>query len=222
MKNSNHKKVLIVDTSTTWAYLGYAETEKKEIVNFRQNLFQPEKEKTDWLSASLTEFLAPLKLTDIDKIVIGKGPGSFTGLRISFSYFRTAAMLLDIPISTFASGVLWHLAICSNKETLLTQLNKNLYTAYDPLNKIQGIKQPGEWIDFFKNNPKEKGIIWDTAYLNQKTSLNWPENCTVYNNKPGQNKIMPAFDFIFQEAGNWEEALPEYGHTMKLTKKGEN
>src|SRR3989344_563573 len=40
-----------------------------------------------------------LKLTDIDKINVNTGPGSFTGLRVGISVANTLGFFLKIPIN---------------------------------------------------------------------------------------------------------------------------
>jgi len=58
----------------------------------------------DWL---LKESNA--KLSDIQALAIGSGPGSFTGLRISFSGFRSFAQSNDIPLILINSldAIVW-------------------------------------------------------------------------------------------------------------------
>ena len=42
---------------------------------------------------------AQISINDIECLAIGKGPGSFTGLRISFAAFKTLSQCNDIPIA---------------------------------------------------------------------------------------------------------------------------
>lgn len=44
-----------------------------------------------------------LKIKDVDLIVVGVGPGSFTGLRIALTVAKTFAQALDIPIVGISS-----------------------------------------------------------------------------------------------------------------------
>lgn len=44
-----------------------------------------------------------LKPTDIDKIIVVNGPGSFTGIRIGVTLAKIMAWALDIPITTITS-----------------------------------------------------------------------------------------------------------------------
>lgn len=44
------------------------------------------------------------KLSDIDGIIIYKGPGSFTGLRIGMSVANALAYSLDVPVASATGG----------------------------------------------------------------------------------------------------------------------
>jgi tRNA A37 threonylcarbamoyladenosine modification protein TsaB len=46
-------------------------------------------------------------LSEVGEIWLGEGPGSFVGLRSSFSYVRMLAMLTGLPCRTFYSSRLW-------------------------------------------------------------------------------------------------------------------
>jgi tRNA threonylcarbamoyladenosine biosynthesis protein TsaB len=46
---------------------------------------------------------SPLKLKDIDAFILGAGPGSFTGLRISFAAVKALSLALNKPIITVGS-----------------------------------------------------------------------------------------------------------------------
>ncbi len=71
----------------------------------RQPAPLPSRARASDLHPALEQCLASegLRTTEIDLILVDKGPGSYTGLRIGLSVARTLAMLHDIPIRTLYS-----------------------------------------------------------------------------------------------------------------------
>jgi tRNA threonylcarbamoyladenosine biosynthesis protein TsaB len=68
------------------------------------------------------------KVRDFDTFVIGSGPGSFTGLRISFSVIKAFALVTGVPVvsmSSFFSCAL-QLKNKAQKITILSDARKNL------------------------------------------------------------------------------------------------
>lgn len=51
----------------------------------------------------LVLFAAGLKMKDITGIIVGSGPGSFTGLRIGFSWVQGTALALQVPVLQVSS-----------------------------------------------------------------------------------------------------------------------
>lgn len=60
---------------------------------------------------------ASYTIKDIDAFVLGAGPGSFMGLRLGFSVFRTWAWVLDKPITTLSSLELLRQSYFSTSQT---------------------------------------------------------------------------------------------------------
>jgi len=58
-----------------------------------------------WLVSHIDKYLKKfsLKLNKFDAFVVGKGPGSFTGLRISYSIVKAFSMALEKPVITIGS-----------------------------------------------------------------------------------------------------------------------
>jgi tRNA threonylcarbamoyl adenosine modification protein YeaZ len=87
-------KALIIDTSTKYLALGSASWGTKGEPEVRMN---PQPVKCDYatsgIGANLDNFLASTgsRLEDFDAIVIGKGPGSFTGIKIGIAFAQGLA-----------------------------------------------------------------------------------------------------------------------------------
>lgn len=94
-------RILYIDTSSSYLYAG--------IVSSRKLLCEVKKE----FGHSLSEEALPsivelfneqnLKATDIDKIIVVNGPGSFTGIRIGITIAKVFAWSLNIPITTISA-----------------------------------------------------------------------------------------------------------------------
>ena len=94
-------KTMIIDTSTSFLYLSFVD-DKKEI--FQKLIKAPNNHSENLLNA-IKEGLHNLHLEvkDFSKIIIGIGPGSYTGLRISTIIAKMFAWTLNIPLYTISS-----------------------------------------------------------------------------------------------------------------------
>ena len=94
-------RILYIDTSSSYLYTSIVENNK---------LLAEVKEE---YGQSLSEVALPrivsmfennnLQATDIDKIIVVSGPGSFTGIRIGITIAKVYAWSLNIPITTILS-----------------------------------------------------------------------------------------------------------------------
>ncbi|MDC6451124.1 tRNA (adenosine(37)-N6)-threonylcarbamoyltransferase complex dimerization subunit type 1 TsaB, partial [Pseudomonadales bacterium] len=87
--------ILAIDTSTTACVLGIR-TEDTEITRFELIDRSHSLELLPRIVTILAD--ANLDKNDIHLIVFGKGPGSFTGLRIAVGVTQGLAFGLDIPV----------------------------------------------------------------------------------------------------------------------------
>ena len=105
-------KYLYIDTSSSFLYTAIIEDAKilSEIKEeYEQNLSKMA------LPRIVSMFEEnKLKPTDIDKIIVVNGPGSFTGIRIGLTIAKVYAWSLNIPITTILS--LEAMATSSSKE----------------------------------------------------------------------------------------------------------
>ena len=98
-------KILSIKTDNPIAEIGIWE----DTVNKDTLSWEGHRQLANTIHLQLKELLMKnfLKWEDIDAIVVYKGPGSFTGLRIGISVANALAMSLHIPINSVAGGDEW-------------------------------------------------------------------------------------------------------------------
>lgn len=96
-------KVLIFDTSTDYLYVRFYDDEKK--ITFYEKEMISHNNHSENLLSTIEEGLneTGLELASFNKIIIGMGPGSYTGLRISMVVGKMASYTLNIPLYTISS-----------------------------------------------------------------------------------------------------------------------
>ena len=131
---------LIIDTSTNIDYIGIA-TDK----GYFGNSAIASETHSSTIFKNMDELLskANLNIKEVNFIIAGIGPGSFTGMRICVSTARMLAQILNIPIA----GVLTHDMIAASAEL---ENNSLLLTAFDA----------------------KKGRVFGTLHKIKKTGLN--------------------------------------------------
>lgn len=94
-------RTLVLDTSTNLLYVCFIEDNKVlyEVKTIGQN------NHSDHLLSSITEGLNKLnwQVKDFDRIILGEGPGAYTGLRVSMTVAKMFAWTLNIPLYTISS-----------------------------------------------------------------------------------------------------------------------
>lgn len=91
---------LFLDSSTNYLYLAlYSD---KEIATFTRN---GKNDHSETLTDMLSLFLKNNNVTvdDIDSIYVGRGPGSYTGVRISGTIAKVLAMVKNKPLYSFST-----------------------------------------------------------------------------------------------------------------------
>ena len=94
-------KYLVLDTSSNFLYVGIFEDNLELYKNFTAG----KNNHSEKLLAIIEEGLqaTSLKVKDFDKIIIGIGPGSYTGLRVSMTVGKMFSWSLNIPLYTVSS-----------------------------------------------------------------------------------------------------------------------
>lgn len=80
--------------------------------NSRNQTWDLDRELSTYLHQYLIEFIKPQTWSDLEFIVVAKGPGSFTSIRIGVVTARTLAQQLEIPLFAISSlaALAWHKA----------------------------------------------------------------------------------------------------------------
>lgn len=87
---------LIIDTSTENLYVALYGKEKREILEKGKNHAQVLMKKID-------EVLNGLKISDLDEIIVGVGPGSYTGVRVGVVVAKMFSWTKNIPLKKISS-----------------------------------------------------------------------------------------------------------------------
>lgn len=175
-------RILAIDTSTMISSVTICEDDKI-IGDFNVNQEKTHSESLVPMIEILLKLLG-LTLDDIDYYAIGKGPGSFTGLRISMTIIKTLAQVKEkkvIPISTL-------LALANNsssdriKVSMLDARGNRVYgAAYSSDFKKELIKEDLYTIDDFSKKVND---------LNQEVDL-IGEVCNRYEDKFEKGRLLP-------------------------------
>jgi tRNA threonylcarbamoyladenosine biosynthesis protein TsaB len=96
---------LCMDTSHTWLAIGLIK-DHQVIGKYQEKCWKKQSEE---LFPRLIELMDSLNLTsdDIDQIVISKGPGSYTGVRIAMTVAKVFCSMRNLPIYTISTLLLY-------------------------------------------------------------------------------------------------------------------
>ena len=83
---------LAIDTSTSRTIVGLIDGEKVLFESFAEGATDHGRAVSDLVSQALTNNSAP------EQVVVGMGPGPFTGLRVGIAFARTFALSREIPV----------------------------------------------------------------------------------------------------------------------------
>ncbi|CAN2217198.1 COG1214 Inactive homolog of metal-dependent proteases, putative molecular chaperone [Candidatus Nanopelagicaceae bacterium] len=135
---------LAIDTSTSRTIVGLFDGEKVLFESFAEGATDHGRAVSDLVAQALTDNPSP------DCVVVGMGPGPFTGLRVGIAFARTFALSRDIPVI----GVCSLDAIDTGKSEYTVAIDarrKEIYWArYKDGVRIEGpsVSKPNEVEDF--------------------------------------------------------------------------
>lgn len=92
---------LVIDTSYQYLYLALVKDNKVLFSKMQEGNNNHSERLTDSLEQLLSE--ADVKLEQIKRILVGKGPGSYTGLRVAGTVAKVLAYAKRIELWTFSS-----------------------------------------------------------------------------------------------------------------------
>lgn len=204
-------RTLYIDTSSNYLYTSIVEDDKV-LAEIKEEYGQSLSEVALPRIASMFEN-NKLSAKDIDKIIVVRGPGSFTGIRIGITIAKVYAWALKLPITSILS--LEAMAISSSNETnhvpMINARRGYVFAAiydsqYNELLKPQHIK-----IDDLKEKLKD---IKDYEIISNDE---FEEFTDIKEYNPNMLKIVNYFKD--KEAVNPHAINPEY---LKLTEAEEN
>lgn len=127
-------KVLLIDTSSEYLYVYiYDDTLKKTLASKTMVTHNNHSEN---LIPALTEVLneCNMELKDVDEVVCGIGPGSYTGLRVGCVVAKMASYTLNKPLKTISSLLFCGSGKLNNGKYLIKMKAKKDYSYYTIVN----------------------------------------------------------------------------------------
>lgn len=119
-----------------------------------------------------------VKPNELDKIIVAKGPGSYTGVRIGVSVAKTMAWALNIPITGVSSleavarnGKYFDGLVCPLFDGRRGQIYTGLYGNIDGVFQMvqeERIIQLTDWIDILKEDAKRVLFLGNDLPLHQE------------------------------------------------------
>lgn len=90
---------LIIDTSTYYLYVSVIKNDE----NYYNKVLYGKNTHSENLMNVITEGLQDMEMKELNEIIVGIGPGSYTGVRIALTVAKTLAWTLNIPLKTISS-----------------------------------------------------------------------------------------------------------------------
>lgn len=157
---------LCMDTSHTWLVIGLIKDD--EVIGKVQEKCW--KKQSEELFPKLIELMDSLDLQpeDIDQIVISKGPGSYTGVRIAMTVAKVFCAMSNKPIYTISTLLLY--AGKKNCRVVTDARGKRVYTCkYEDGKPLEGERAIA--IDELELNDED--VVGDASLVGRED--NWPD-----------------------------------------------
>lgn len=157
---------LCMDTSHTWLVVGLIKDDTI-IGKIQEKCWKKQSEE---LFPKIIELMDSLHLKpeDIDQVVISKGPGSYTGVRIAMTVAKVFCSMRNLPIYTISTLLLY--AGMKNCRVIMDARGKRVYTA---LFKNGEVVDNEQVIEISELNIKDEEIIGDGSLVGKEDS--WPD-----------------------------------------------
>ena len=193
------KNYLLIDIATPYFCILHIKFNPGSLEIENHRIGRIDSSNDTWFDALFSEAFSE----EFDGILLGKGPGSFTSLRIAHSYLRVFAMLRQIPVFSFDSLLFWQSGFAASSEAVLIHTSKTTIfeakeNSYVQIKSIdlenygnQALYYPSIWKDKFKISSSLKLITIDQFNVNSLT-----------------HNIKKT---IFSNSTTWQELLPNYG-----------
>lgn len=199
MKKSS--KTLVIDTATDYLYLAYMENEA-----LKDDVHEPGK--NDHSVKVVPQIKAildknNLALADINQVIIGVGPGSYTGVRIGVSIAKMIGYMNDVDVYKVSTLAL--MATASGAECIVPFIDARRGNAYMAL-----YKQSGETLSAVKEDRIEN----TDAFFARITFL----YDKVTDQKPNPAKLLSS-DWLLTKVDDIHGLAPNY---MQITEAERN
>lgn len=207
----------VLDTAFSPVFMGLYSSDKM----VRADFFSVPDQNDEWLFRFFTDGKVPL--TQVEKISIGRGPGSFTGLRAGFTFARVMSSLREVPVLTFDSMEFRRRSYgFEGDEVMVLQMNRNMYYGYIPEKKQILCEPLSIWKELLKTIPPERIRLIPAL---RETPLPFARDDvfteSMWHLSPPN--VLPETQ-IKAEAKSLDELLPLYGHKLdyELQKQKKN
>lgn len=192
--SNNFIHSLLIDTSSKRSIISINCNEKPVAFSFFA-----EESVSSWLFPSIKELLEKNNLLpkDIDFISLGRGPGSYTGIRVGAAVAKSLAYSLDIPLIDF----------CSLK-SFIPPTDGLFFSLFDAksggIYLLEGIKNHQSVI--YKTKPLLIPIEEASRYLSKTHSIASPHVETL------KERLLSLID-----SEKWFDAFPNISHLAKIS-----
>lgn len=139
-----------------------------------------------------------LTVKDVGLIIIGQGPGSYTGLRVGFATARSLAQALEIPVFTFPSFEALAAPFLSQAEKVLVAMDAKRSQIYLALyaweSRIKVLIPPSVYYQEEAKKVINEHLL--TAYLIGDAFIVYPE--IAKKGKIDKNKVFPEGEWLLK------------------------